>query len=98
VRLDKDGDQEIRDAKRANQTSDNFVFGVVLYTIVLSISGVAPKLISVRVRRLVLFISIVVLISATALTLRLPMDVRAVGVRPWLSRLEVSASGLTFAQ
>ena len=75
MRLFEAGDGATHAARQANQTSDNFVFGVVLYAIVLSIGGVAPKLVWMRMRQVVLLISVLVLIGATVLTLRLPHDI-----------------------
>jgi hypothetical protein len=75
TRLTGEADAATEAARRANQLSDNFVFAVVLFTVVVFFGGIQTKTDSLWLRRTLLGLAGLILIIALFLMLRLPQNI-----------------------
>jgi hypothetical protein len=74
-RLEAEADAHGQAAVRANQLSDNFVFSVVLFTMVAFFSGVQTKTMTLWLRRALLGLAAAILLLSLVLMLRLPQSI-----------------------
>lgn len=74
-RLTAEAERSTASAQRANQTSDNFIFSVVLFTTVGFFGGIQLKAARVLVRRVLLTLTCALMIFSLLVMLRLPQNI-----------------------